>query len=255
MSNKIKNYLGIAIIAVLVIFAFSAMKLVYSYDQSIEPSSFRSFSVSAEGKVVAIPDIAKFTYSIITQGGIEIADLQKETADKGNKVIEFIKSNGVEDEDIKTENYSVSPRYQYYNCNRNSNVCPPPEIVGYTVSQTVSVKVRDFDKIGVILAGVIKNGANSVSGLSFVIDDRDAVESEARAEAIKKAKEKAKAIAKAGRFSLGKLLAIQEGGTPRIFVGSVRTLSAEFESASVAPSIEPGSQDVIVNMTLTYEIK
>ncbi|MEK7657760.1 MAG: SIMPL domain-containing protein [Patescibacteria group bacterium] len=262
MNERIKNYLGGAIIVVLFIFAYAAFVYVDSYSKSIEPSSFRSFSASAEGKVTAIPDVASFSFSVITQGGKDIAKIQKENTGKVNKIIELVKSESVENKDIKTQSYNLEPRYQYFNCYQplsgsgsESKPCPPPEIVGYTITQAVSVKIRNFEKIGGILSGVVEKGANSVSQLSFVIDKPDKIKEQAREEAIKKAKENAKSIARAGGFNVGKLLSIEEGGDYQMPI--YRTMgmaSVSDEKGLPSPTIEPGSQEITVNIILRYEI-
>lgn len=257
MNNKIKDYLGVAIIATMIIFAYAATAYVNAFSRSIQPSSFRSFSVSAEGKITTIPDVAQFSFSVKTEGGKNIADLQKENTEKMNQAIEFVKANGVETKDIKTTNYSLEPRYQYYNCSRpenNATPCPPPDIVGYTINQTISVKIRDFKKIGDVLAGVVQKGANEVSSLSFVIDDQTLVQDQARNEAIVKAKTKAIAVAKAGGFRLGRLLSIEEGSTP-IYYGYETMKSAGLGSEAASPTIEAGSQEITITMTLRYEIQ
>jgi len=261
MNSITKNALGVAIIIGILLFAIVALQYVDSYSKSIEPSSFRSFSVSGEGKSVAIPDIAEFSFSVITQGGTDIETLERENVEKTNAAIDFVKANGVEDKDIKTQNFRLEPRYQHFSCPRSffeeAKPCPPSEIVGYTVAQSVLVKVRDFGTIGKILSGVVQEGANSVSQLAFTLDDRDAKETEARTEAIKKAQEKARAIAEAGGFKIGRLLSIQEGGSPVFppyaYIESLDRGTGGGLSAPV-PSIEPGSQEVKVNVVLRYEI-
>ncbi|MBI5306597.1 SIMPL domain-containing protein [Candidatus Wolfebacteria bacterium] len=258
MNEKIKNYLGIAAIFFLAVFAYAIFIYADSYSKSIEPSSFRSFSVSGDGKVIGKPDVSKFSFSVITEGGKNIGALQKENSEKNNKAVEFLKLSGVKAEDIKTINYNLEPRYQYYSCPINksgSELCPPPEIVGYKIIQSVSVKIRDFSKIGDIMAGTVKNGANEISHLSFEIDDLTALQNQAREEAIKKAKEKAEFIAKAGNFGLGRLLSIEEGGaSPQpIYYRSMK--AASLEEISQVPIIEPGSQEISVNMFLKYEIE
>lgn len=259
MDLKIKNYLGMAGIALMAAVALSSLWFVRSYSKLIEPSSFRSFSASGEGRVVAIPDVAQFTFSVLTQGGKDLGALQSDNVIKVNRAIGVIRAAGVEDKDIKTEQYSVEPRYKYFDCRlaadgSGSNVCLPPEIVGYTVQQSVSVKARDFSKVGAMLADVVTSGANSVSQLSFVLDDPTEIQSQARTEAIQKAKVKAKAIAKAGGFELGKLLSIDEGNGP-VPMYSYGMGSAKMEATMApAPAIEAGSQDVRVTVTLHYEI-
>jgi hypothetical protein len=258
MDSKIKSYLGIALIIAVFVFALGYLSYVNSYSKSIQPSSFRSFSVTGEGKVVAIPDVAQFTFSVITQGGKNIAALQKDNTEKINKAIAFLKAQNIEAKDIKTTNYNLEPRYQYYKCNNlESSVepCPPADIVGYTITQTVSVKIRDFNKIGDVLAGVIDNGANSVSELSFTIDDRTAVENQARAEAIQKARAEAEVVARAGGFSVGRLLSVEEGYTPYYAYGLGGGDSLKVSSSVAAPTIEPGSQEITIDVILRYEIR
>lgn len=259
VSEKIKNYVGIAVIISLLLVGASAWSYAVSYSKQIQPGSFRNFSVSGEGKVVAVPDIAQFTFSVITEGGKNVADLQKQNTEKVNKAIEFVKKNGVGAKDVKTQQYSIEPKYQYHSCPRDGGVCPPPSIVGYTVRQTVLVKARDFGKIGDLLSGVVQNGANSVSELQFTIDDPTEVQNEARAEAIKKAKEKAELIAEAGGFSLGQLLAIDESGAPYLMYerySAMKTMGiGGGMDEAPSPTIEPGSQDVTISVTLRYEIK
>ncbi len=253
--DKQKNYFHIALAVAVLIVAFSAWNYVRYYGASIEPSSFRSFSVSGEGKIVAVPDVAEFSFSVLTQGGTDITKLQKENTEKMNKAISFLKEKGVDSKDIKTENYNLEPRYQYAKCNEETGVCPPSEIVGYTITQSVAVKVRDFSKIGDIFSGVVTSGANSVSQLQFTIDEPEKLQNEAREKAIAQAKEKAKLVAKAGGFNIGRLLGIDENiYSPPIYYRSFKAESSG-AGATVSPTIEAGSQEVKVNVTLRYEIK
>ncbi|MDA1337339.1 MAG: SIMPL domain-containing protein [bacterium] len=253
MDNSLQSRLTLTIIGTLVIFAISTLWFVSSYSRAAEPSSFRNFQVSGEGSVTTIPDIAQFSFGVLTQGGIDLGVTQEKNTGAVNASIEFLKNQGIDKKDISTKTYQVNPRYQYYSCSGKEGPCPPAEIVGYTVEQTIQVKVRNFNVIGDLLSGVVENGANSVSQLSFTVDDPTEIENEARAKAIEKAKAKAQALAKAGGFKVGRLLSIQEGFAP-----SPRYDFAISESATggaPSPSIEPGSQEVKVNITLTYEIK
>ncbi len=232
MSKKIKDYVGIALIVGILAGAYGIFQYTNFYARSAQ--SPRSFSVSGEGKVTGIPDIAQFSFGIIVQGGADIAELQSENSKKGNDIIEFIKSKGVSDKDIKTQSYNIEPRYQ-----KNG------EIVGYTVSQNVLVKIRDFAKISDILSGVAAKGANFVSQLSFAIDDPANLQNLARMQAIEKARAHAVALAKDGDFRLGRLISISAGGYyPQPLYGM-----------GMSPVVEPGSQDITANVSLTYEIQ
>ncbi len=248
---------------ILAVFAYAAVSYVNTYSSSVGPSSLRSFTARGAGEVVAIPDVAQFTFSVISEGGKDIANIQKENTGKVNKIIDFIKSNGVEKKDIKTQSYNVQPRYQYYECGTapfsagtvtTTKKCPPRDIIGYTIKQTVLVKARSFNKIGELLAGAVKNGANSVSGLSFTLDNKEKIENQARAKAIKNAKEKAESIAEAAGFRLGRLISVQEN----VYIPPPFYRSG-MEGAKVVnitpPGIEPGSQKVTSSVVLKYEIK
>jgi len=268
MNQTIKNILGGVISLAVLMAGYAAISYVNYYGKSIQPSSFRSFSVSGDGKATAIPDIAEFSFQVITQGGKDVGSLQTKNTEATNKVIAFIKLEGVSDKDIKTEYYNIDPRYETYNCrttpiinasgNSVAESCPPPSIVGYTVTQSINVKMHDFSKIGNIMSGIVVNGANQVGTLSFTIDDQTKIQAEARAEAIAKAKTKAEEVARAGGFKVGRLLNIQEGYTAPYY--SYKTLgmgggSVTELAMAPSPSIQPGSQEVSVNVTMQYEIQ
>ncbi len=276
MNDNVKNVLGVAGAIALLAVGWSATRYVDVFSSSIEPGTFRSFSATGEGKVVVVPDVAQVWFSAVTEGGKDLAALQTKNTEKVNKAIEFVKAQGVKTEDIKTESYSIEPRYQSYNCDvrplplmypagaetsvayPEPTPCPPAEIVGYTIRQSVSVKIRDFKKIGDILSGVVTAGANSVNGPSFVVDDPTKPRNDARAEAIKKAEQSAREIADAAGFKLGRLLSIDDGGYPVYYDKAMaygRGGAMEASVAAPAPAIEPGSEDVVVNVTLRYEIR
>lgn len=254
MSNQIKNYLAIVLMVVLLMLGYAALDFAKTYSRAIQPSSFRSFTVSAEGKSLNFPDVAKFNFGVKTEGGKDIGNLQNENAEKVNPALELVKSNGVKNENIKTLNYNIEPRYQYYSCPKQGGPCPPPKIVGYTINQTIEVKINDFQKIGGILSGIVKQGINEISNLSFEIDDPTAAQNAARDHAIVKAKEKAKSIAKTAGFHLGRLLSIEENNGAIPYYKSLRaeTFGAEM---SAVPTIEPGSQETNISVSLTYEIE
>ena len=276
MNQNIKNVLWVVVMLTAVAIGYAAISFVHSYGESIQPSSFRSFSVTGQGKAIAIPNVAEFTFTVITQGGKDVSSLQSQNTTAANKVISFVKSDGVADKDIQTQYYNVSPDYQTYSCNnvvvpqsygassggtvssQTAIACPPASIVGYTVTQTVDVKIRDFTKIGNIMGGVVTNGANQVGQLSFTLDDQSSAQNQAEADAIAKAKAEAEVIAKAGGFTIGRLLNVQTGGNPYpIYNENQGIVPMALSSAKVAstPAIQPGSEEVDMTVTLQYEIQ
>lgn len=260
MDLKIKNYLGIAGMVGILLVSFAAWRYTSSYDRSITPGAYRTFSASGEGKIVVIPDVAQFTFRILTEGGRDLAKLEETNSTKTNSALDYLKNNDVDSKDIKTQNYDIQPRYEYSNCGLlSSTVCPPPSIVGYTITNTVEVKVRDLKKVGDILSGVVANGANGVYGLQFTLDNPESAKALARKEAMNLAKEKAKQIAKDGGFGMGELTGIQinDGSEyyPQYAYGMGGDSMMKESSVASAPRIEAGSKDVKVTVTLTYEIK
>lgn len=265
MTKIIKDLLGVSAVIVVLALGYAALSYVDSYSKMIQPSSFRSFSVTSDAKITSIPDVAEFSFQVITEGGNDMTSLQTKNTDTTNKAIAFIKSKGVEDKDIKTEAYNVNPRYETSNCGiipysvtggQTIKSCPPPSIVGYTITQSVNIKVRDFTKIGDIIGGVVKNGANQVGALSFTIDDPTIAQNQARTEAMIKARTKAESIAKTGGFSVGRLLGIQEGSQYPVYNDQFMMKATRVSSESApTPIIQPGSQEVSVSVTLQYEIK
>lgn len=272
MEPKIKNALGIAGVITLAFIAIAAVvfaKATLRANQTQAPS----FTVSAEGKVVAIPTIATFTFSVITEGGSDIAKLQTENAQKVNKAISFLKDNGVEEKDIATTAYEVNPQYEYIPCpllqgtsgSQTESLrpdiyprpCPPPSIQNYTVTQTVSVKVRNLNNVGTLLSGVVKNGGNLVSQLYFTVEDEASLKNQARTKAFEEARKKAKAMADAGGFRIGKLLSVGEDfSLPIPMLRGEGFVKPEGGGGiSTSPEVKPGSQEITATVTLTYEIK
>jgi uncharacterized protein YggE len=257
-NEKIRGYLFVAVIVAVLAVGYAALSAAGTYGSSIQPSSYRSFYVTSQGKAVGVPDVAEFTFSVTTQGGTDLGTLQTQNTTAANKVIDFVKGDGVADKDIQTSGYDISPRYTACETAYSSIApCPPPTIVGYTVSQNVDVKVRDFTKIGDILAGVVKNGANTVSALQFTIDDPTSVEAQARADAITKAQAQAQAIAREAGFSVGRLLSVSTNNYQPVYrYAKNMAAPAGLGGASVpTPTIEPGSEEVQESVTLQYEIK
>src|SRR3989344_3768127 len=99
MNDKLKNYFWLGATVAIFASAYAMVSYVGTFARISEPTSYRSFVVSGSGKAVAVPDVAEFTFSVITQGGKNVADLQKQNTEKVNKVIDFMKKNGVESKD------------------------------------------------------------------------------------------------------------------------------------------------------------
>lgn len=243
-------------VGVWVILAVAVLGYVYQYARSVErtfPS--KTFSVDGTADVETTPDIATFSVSVITEGSTDVTGLQGQNAEKMKAISQFMKDRGVKERDLKTRDYTMSPRYNNPVCLRG--VCPPATIVGYTVSQSLEVKVRDIAVVGDLLAGAVAAGGNSVSDIKFVLDDDTDAKKDAREKAIKKAQEKAKAIALAGGFRLGNIISLYETNNDPLPYGGMGggvEMSGLKAPANVAPALEPGVTTSTVTMNITYEI-
>ena len=217
------------------------------HDYIGRPESQRdTIAISAEGKVTALPDIASISVGVMTEKKT-VAEAQKENTAKMNAIVAKIKEFGVAAEDIKTTNYSIYPQYDWID-NRQVER-------GFQVSQNVEVKVRDLSKIGDILSAVGELGANQVGGVTFTIDEPEELRQQARLKGLEAAKAKAQALAEAAGVKLGKVVGFSENEgyvpSPMFYA---KDAAMGLGGGSATPSIESGSQDVIVNVTVLYEI-
>lgn len=209
-----------------------------------------STSVSAVGnaEITADPDIAYVTLGVrVTKSTVKSA--QDENTKLMNAVINSAKKAGVEEKDIQTNNISVYPSYDYSSSAQ--------KVIGYDVSNSVSITIRDLDKVGSIVDGALAAGANTVNGLIFDLEDKDPVYNKALAQATKKASSKAKVMAEAAGLKVGGIESIIESGAS---VQMNRAGSSyyydvvvdEATSSSFGGSIQAGQVTVSANVTVTY---
>ena len=239
---------GIALVVFLASLTRNSMR-TYDYIGKT-PDNKDRITISGEGKVTAKPDVALVSIGVISES-VTVAQAQKDNTDKMNSIISALKSQfSIADKDIQTSNYSINPKYDW-----STHV---QRIVGYSVSQNVNVKVRNFEKIGDIIARAGELGSNNVNGPSFTIDDPEVYRAQAREKAIAQAKEKADTLANQVGIKLGRIVNFSEGSAGGYYpVPMMDTLSSgEMMAKSVAaPTIESGSQDVQVSVSVSYEIK
>ena len=214
--------------------------------------------VSGEGEVFAVPDTGEFSVTIQEEAK-DVASAQDATAKKANAIISYLKGADVAEKDIKTTDYNISPRYEWNQTVCAGGYCPPgPQtLIGFQASETLNVKVRDTKKAGDLLSGVGGKGVYHVSGLSFTIDDEDALKAEARGKAIAQAKEKAEMLAKSLGVSLVRVVGFNEnegGYTVPMYARAEMTQGGDMAKA-VAPDIAVGQNKITSNVNVTYEIR
>lgn len=209
-----------------------------------------TISVTGEGRVSAVPDIASLSFGVQTgrQQTAQIA-MEKLTNDM-NAVIDAVKEVGIEMNDIRTESLNLRPAFDW----KSGEQIPR----GFEANQSLRVKVRDLEKIGEVLSAATAAGANQAGGVSFTIDDPEELQAQAREEAITNAKEKAHELASQIGVTLGKLKRFNEGGalTPQPMYERAMMSDIGYGGGGDGPVPMPaGEQEVIMNVTLQYEIR
>ncbi len=232
------------------IVTFTAVWLLLKFGPSIPISSVVSqkqdfFTVTGEGKVTVVPDTAVVDLGITVNRPI-VKAAQTQANAIINKITEELKKLGIADKDIKTSNYSVNPQYDYQQNNR---------IAGYQVNVSVTITVREIDKVNEVIDAATANGANTVGGIQLTVDEKRQREllQQARELAVKEAKDKANSLASAAGITLGKIINIQEGfSNPRpVYAKEMMAVGGGAEPTQ----IQPGSTDISTSVTLYYETR
>lgn len=225
-----------------------------------------TITVTGNGEAFAVPDVAQFTFTI-NKDAKTMAEAQKQVSELGNALVEKLQSAGIEKKDIKTEGFNAYPKYENRAVSASMmpcspTYCPPSEvnsvIVGYTVSHTYSVKVRDLDNASNIAKILTDANVSSINGPEFTVDDINSVQNDARSEAISDAKIQARILAGQLGVKLGKILDFQvvnNGGYPVPMYARVMASDAAGAEKAAVPALEPGQTDVKVQVQITYKIR
>ena len=244
-------YIFMAVGALLAIFlaalSFNEFKQSRYIGQSYE--YVKTINVSGQGKVFAKPDIGQVDLSVVTQADT-VAKAVTENNDKMNKISQAMKELGIKEDDLKTAAYNINPSYQY--------TAGKSVIVGYEISQTLQVKIRDLSKTSQVLEKSAALGANQIGSLTFTLDDSDKLKDEARQKAIEEAKTKAKDISNSLGIKLGRITGFNEYSNDQTDQASYGIGGAEGKGgggAVPAPAIQPGQNEIVINVDLTFEVR
>lgn len=208
-----------------------------------------TMALTGTGEIRARPDMAVISSGVVTE-----AKTAREALDANNaamaEVVAAMKMAGVAEKDLQTSGFSVEPQY-VQPPQQNDGRREPPRIVGYKVSNRLSVTVRDLDKLGSLLDLSVKLGANQVSGVTFGIADEAPLRNEARKLAMADALRKAAIYAEAADVDLERILSISESGGPRPPRPLARTMRME---AAEAVPVEAGELTLAIEVNVTWEI-
>jgi uncharacterized protein YggE len=201
-------------------------------------------SVTGEGKASGSPDVVVLTLGVSVLAPT-VREARDQAADAMNKVVDSLKGNGVQDEDIQTSQFTIQPEYDFREGEQS--------LRGYRLTNVVTAKLRDIDRTGEVLDEVVAAGGDltQVQSINFTLDDPDELRDEAREEAVGDAKAKAQRLADLSGVDLGEVISISESfSAPPIPFAR----DAFAETGQGATPIEAGELDVILTVEVVYAI-
>ena len=203
-----------------------------------------TISVTGEGQVEVAPDMATVTLGVSTDG-----DTAKTALGANNDavavVLNRLKEAGIADLDIQTSGLSLGPRFDYSKTNPDGT----QPITGYVATNMVTVRVRKLDSVGSVLDAVVQDGANTLNGITFGLQDAGVPTDQARKAAIADARRKAELYAAAAGVKLGRVVSIGEQGG---FVPPMPMADAALKAGTVP--VAAGSLNVSASVVVVYEL-
>ena len=208
----------------------------------------RLLSLTGEGEVAATPDMAVLSLGVVSEDRTArqalLANTRAMTA-----LVEAMKTAGVAPRDLQTAGFNVNPKYSRPPRPRQNEPPQAPEIIGYSVRNTLTIRIRDLGSAGEILDQAVSLGSNAISGLTFTVAEPKPLQNAARKAAVADALEKAKLYAEAAGVSLGAIQTISEAGGIR--PPQPRAMMARAEAAV---PIEAGELTYRAQVNVVWEI-
>ncbi len=248
---KTTGWLIPCLIAVLAVGAAGCTSIPgWESDQGVVPVTQQQnigIWVTGQGEAMAVPDIAELRLGVEARADT-VAEAQTQASEAMDKVVVALKDNGVAEKDIQTQRFSIYPVTRWISEKDEE------EIIGYQVTNIVVAKLREMDKVGDIIDAVAEAGGDltRIQGISFSVDDPTPYYEEARAKAVKDAKDKALQLADLADVKLGKPTYISEGTA---YLPSTRGL---YEAGAPVPAPEtpiiPGELKITLTIQVAYAI-
>lgn len=230
--------------------AFSTFAPAYADDDR----PFRILNLSGTGEVKAVPDTASINAGVVVDAEDAKSALAQNSAAM-NKLFGELKSAGIADRDIQTSNFNVSPVYAPYNPKK-----PTPQhqrIVGYQVSNGVTVRVRDLSRLGDLIDRMTVAGANRMNGIGFFVDKTENLLEEARRKAMADVRRKADLYADGLGVKLKRVLTISENVSrpgPLPLRSSGMMAMAKSAAREAAP-VAAGEQALSIRLLVSWELE
>ena len=226
--------------------AFAAILAAASPALSEETKMPRLISLTGHGEVRSVPDVAIVTSGVLSQGATAAEALSANTSAM-TSIFAALKEAGIAEKDMQTSNFMVQPRYNFQDGKA-------PELVGYDVSNNVTVTLRKIGDLGGLLDRLVKAGSNQINGIAFDVSKPEAALDQARKLATMDATRKAKLYAEAMGVSLGNVMSISESGGYQPPMPMARGKVMMADAAAPVP-VAAGEQAISMDVNITWEIK
>jgi uncharacterized protein YggE len=248
-SQSLRLGISIAVVALVTItLTLSILGFTRAGTVSVVPvtSQQTGITVCGHGKANAHPDQAQIEAGVYAQAPSADA-ARAQAAQAMNAVLGALKTNGVANDDIQTQYFSITPQYSYEQSG--------PRQTGYQASNSVTATIRDVNAVGKVVDAVTAAGGNNVvvSGIQFSAGDPSQAQAQAEASALADAHQQAQQIASGAGVSLGSPVSIQVGGCGQT---SLPYTNGAYGAASAPTTpIQPGQVAVAVDVAVVYAIR
>jgi hypothetical protein len=213
----------------------------------------RVVRVSAVGEARVAPDTAIVSLSVVRNS--QTAQVAVDSNSQAmNAVTAALKAEGIDSKDMQTSNFSIQPQYRHFQPKEDGTI-DPPEVVGYEVTNTLTVKIRDLAKVGAILDRSVKLGINQGGQIVFTNNDPEGALSDARRQAVEKAMAKARTLTQAAGVTLGDVVEIGESVQPPMPPQPMYRMAMTKEAASDAVAISAGENTYSVSVDVIFALE
>lgn len=230
------------VLAALITLPLAAFSLPARAD-SVPLSHLPQITATGEGRVDAAPDLATLSIGMTTQGKTAAEAMEANSAALA-AVLANLRAAGIEGRDLQTSGLSLNPVWSNYSGTE------APRITGFQAMNMLTVRVRALDRLGAVLDAAVKDGANTLNGLSFGVDNPAPLLDEARARAVADARRRAEVLASAAGVRLGRILSISEGGGG----APVPQYRMEASVAAAPVPVEQGEVTLAAQVAIVWEI-
>lgn len=221
----------------------------FSQDRPAVTAQPNTVYVGADGKFESAPDTAVLQFNVSVQDSSSQAAFQGATKEV-EQVRQALRSNGIEPKAASVGFLSVQPVYEWR---------PKQHVVGYRVTTDVTLKLKDFAKVGPITQQLAEANVSETQTLSYTLENIDEAKNKAVEDAYRRARNSAETLARASGRSLGELsyASVDTFENPRIVMPRMARSMAAMSTAAPAPTEEftPQSVTVTAHVNALFSLK